>query len=225
MAKPRTAEELFDMAAERKGGAKAFEATFQHPKTSAQLARIKDDRWLSEMSKRVFQAGFNWKVVEGKWPRFEEVFHGFDPHRLSMLSDEELEGFLKADGIVRHGTKIASIRANALFITSLTKEYGSTGKALGGWPTEDYVNLLQLLKKRGSRLGGSTGQYFLRFMGVDGFITSRDVVRALIREGVVDKDPTSKRDLAAVQEAFNAWHEDSGRPMMHLSRILACSIE
>jgi len=54
---------------------------------------------------------------------------------------------------------------------------------------------------------------------------SRDVVRALIRDGVVDRDPTSKRDLDAVQAAFNEWHRQSGRPLMQISRVLACSIE
>ncbi len=62
-------------------------------------------------------------------------------------------------------------------------------------------------------------------MGVDGFVLSRDVVRALIREGVVEKEPTSQRDLARVQEAFDRWRGESGRPMSQISRTLACSIE
>jgi len=41
---------------------------------------------------------------------------------------------------------------------------------------------------------------------------------------VVDKAPTSKRDLAAVQAAFNRWHDESGRPIAQISRTLACSI-
>ena len=84
---------------------------------------------------------------------------------------------------------------------------------------------MQVLKKRGSRLGGATGQYFLRFMGVDSFITGGDVVTALIREGVVDKSPSSQRDLKKVQEAFNTWAAESGRPMAHVSRTLACTVE
>ncbi len=82
-----------------------------------------------------------------------------------------------------------------------------------------------LLKKRASRLGGTSAQYFLRTMGVDGFVLSRDVVRALIREGVVEKEPTSRRDLALVQEAFDHWRGESGRPMTQINRTLACSIE
>ena len=62
-------------------------------------------------------------------------------------------------------------------------------------------------------------------MGVDSFVLSRDVVRALIREGVVEKEPTSQRDLARVQTAFDRWRVETGRPMTQISRILACSIE
>ena len=53
---------------------------------------------------------------------------------------------------------------------------------------------------------------------------SKDVVRALNRAGVVDGNPTSKTDLKAVQGAFNAWHEESGKPYTHMSRILALSV-
>ena len=77
----------------------------------------------------------------------------------------------------------------------------------------------------GSRLGGTSGQYFLRSMGKDSFILSQDVVAALVREGVVDKAATSKRDLAAVQSAFNRWREQSGRSLTEISRVLAMSIE
>ena len=91
--------------------------------------------------------------------------------------------------------------------------------------SEDFAGLLTLIKKRASHLGGTSGQYFLRTMGVDSFVLSKDVVRALIREGVVDKAPTSQRDLAKVQEAFNRWRKQSGRSLSEISRTLACSIE
>ena len=45
-------------------------------------------------------------------------------------------------------------------------------------------------------------------MGKDTFMLSNDVVAALIREGVVDKTPTSKKALAQVQGAFNEWAAD-----------------
>ncbi|MEL6476210.1 MAG: hypothetical protein AAFR17_02695 [Pseudomonadota bacterium] len=50
------------------------------------------------------------------------------------------------------------------------------------------------------------------------------MTKALIREGLVDKTPTSQRDLAAVQAAFNHWADESDRPLAHISRTLACSV-
>ena len=213
------------MAAARKGGVNAFEATLTSPKSPEELAAVPDHRWLSAMSMKVFQAGFNWTVVANKWPRFEEVFDGFDLGRMSMMSDDDMDGYLKADGIIRHGKKLRSIRENAVFLRELAKEHGTAASGFAHWPSDDYVALLWMLKKRASRLGGATAMYFLRSMGVDSFITSRDVGRALIREGVVDKPPSSKRDFDAAQAAFNRWRAESGRPLTHISRTLACSIE
>ena len=81
------------------------------------------------------------------------------------------------------------------------------------------------MRREGSRLGGMTGPFFLREVGRDTFLLTTDVVRALWREKVVKDGATSKRDLAAVQQAFNAWHEESGRPLCQLSRILAFSVD
>lgn len=225
MAEFRDFDALFEIAAARKGGAEAFEATLPKVKTPRQLARIADDRWLSMMARCVFQAGFNWKVVDQKWPGFEEAFDGFDPGRWSMMSDDDLDRLLKDTRVVRHAKKLQSVGDNALFLRDLAAERGTASRFFADWPDEDYVGLLQILKKRGSRLGGATGQYFLRFMGKDSFITGGDVVKALIREGIVDKQPSSQKDLARVQEAFNHWRDQSGRPMAHISRTLACTIE
>lgn len=218
-------DDLYALAASRKGGAAAFEATLTAPKSPKALAAIPDDRWLSAFSKSVFRAGFNWKVVENKWPRFEEVFDGFDIGRMSMMSDDDLDHYLKTDGIIRHAKKILSIRDNAVFLRNLAAEHGSGGSAIAAWPKEDFAGLLWMLKRRASRLGGTTAMYCLRAMGVDSYVLSRDVVRALIREDVVERDPGSKRDLDKVQAAFNHWSAESGRPLNHISRVLACSIE
>jgi len=40
----------------------------------------------------------------------------------------------------------------------------------------------------------------------------------------VDKAPTSKTDRRRVQDAFNQWHGESGWPLAHISKTLACSV-
>ena len=80
---------LYAQAAKRKGGAKALEALLPAPLTKAKLVRIPDDRWLAMMSQCVFQAGFNWQVVENKWPDIEAAFAGFHPRRWTLMSDDD----------------------------------------------------------------------------------------------------------------------------------------
>ena len=218
-------EDLFARAAARKGGPEAFAETLPAIKAPDQIAAIPDDRWLSMMARCVFQAGFNWKVVEAKWPGFEEAFDGFDPRRWRMMSDEDLDRLLGDKRVIRNAAKLVSVGENAVFLSDLATEHGSASAFFAAWPGEDFAGLLELLKKRGSRLGGTSGQYLMRVMGKDGFVLGRDVVTALIREGVVEKSPTSKRDMARVQAAFTHWSAEAGRPMAHVSRTLACTVD
>ncbi len=219
-----TLTSLFEHAARRKGGKAALETQLPAPLAPKQLAAIPDDRWLAMMSKCIFNAGFNWKVVDKKWPGFEEAFAGFNPTRWKYMSDEDFEKLLKDTRIIRHAKKILAVRDNATFLCDLAEAHGSAAKFFADWPSEEYVDLLILLKKRASRMGGNSAQYFLRFMGKDSFILSRDVIAALKREVVINTEPKSQRDLKLVQQAFNQWHEESGRSLTQISKILAFTV-
>ena len=189
------------------------------------LARLADDRVLAEMAKRIFSAGFVWSVIEKKWPGFEAAFLGFEPARLLLQPDEFWEGLAGDKRIVRNPQKIMAVRDNARFVADIAREHGSFGKFLAQWPASDQVGLLDLLGKRGARLGGRTGQYFLRFIGKDCFVTSADAVACLRDAGLdISENPTSKKDLKKIQDQFNAWAEETGLPLTHLSRICAMSI-
>lgn len=196
-----------------------------NPKTPAELGAIPDDRWLAMATRCIFQAGFNWKVIEAKWDGFEEAFEGFDLGRWILSTDDDIAALLSDKRIVRNGAKVSSVPHNARFFGKIAGEHGGVGKWIGDWPTSDLAGLLDALGKGGSRLGAATGQYFLRFMGKDGYILSRDVVAALIREGVIDKPPSSKKAMGEVQEAFNRWADDSGHSYTAISQTLARSID
>jgi 3-methyladenine DNA glycosylase Tag len=212
-------------AEKRKGGAEALARLMPPKPTNETLLELRDDRALAEMTKRVFSAGFAWSVIEAKWPGFEEAFLGFEPARLAFEPDEFWEALTKDARIVRNGPKIASVRLNARFVLDIGKEHGSFGKFLASWPSSDEVALLDALAERGSRLGGNTGQMLLRFLGYDGFVTSKDVVACLRDAGLdVAAEVKSKRDLARVQAQFNAWAKETALPYTHLSRICALSI-
>ena len=219
----RSFAELYEISAQRKGGEAALESLLTRPLSEQELIERPLNVWLDTAAKCVFQAGFNWTVVDRKWPGFEAAFQRFDVHKCAMLSDNDLAGLTSDYRIIRNGQKIRSVRENAVFLLDLIREHGSPGAFFANWPSEDYVGLLETLSRRGSRLGGATGQRFLRWMGVESFILSSHVVMRLKGEGIVDRDPTSRSAMKMVQSAFNEWKAQSGRSLTEISQVLAYS--
>lgn len=218
-------DEILSIAAERKGSFEAVLKDAPQLKTADELAAIPGDRWLSAMARGIFPAGMSWKVVDAKWPGIEEAFYGFDVARVAMMSEDWFDALIKDTRIIRSPPKVRAIQQNAVFIQETEAEAGSFGRKIADWPADDFAGLIEWMKKNGARLGGSTGAYMLRIMGKDGFILSKDVVARLIAEGVIDKAPTSKKAMAAVQTAFNTWAAQSGRGYAQISRVLAQSID
>ncbi|MER8480136.1 DNA-3-methyladenine glycosylase I [Mesorhizobium sp. M1163] len=212
-------------AAKRKGGEAALTSLLGPTPDNAALAKIADDRILSTMAERVFAAGFVWRVIEQKWPGFEEAFLGFEPKRLLFQPDDFWHDLTADKRIVRNPQKIKSVRDNAAFVERVSKEHGSFGKFLADWPAGDQVGLMAYLGKHGSRLGGNTGQYCLRWLEWDAFIVSVDMAAALRDAGLdIAQSPTSKKDLDKIQVQINAWAAETELPHRHISRILAMSI-
>ena len=216
---------IYEHALNRKGSVKTLEASLPQPKSVAELKKVGDDRYLSEMSRRVFRAGLKYSMVDGKWPAFEEVFFGFDPLKLVLMSDEMLENTLQDTRIIRHWGKVKSIRANALMVKELAEAHGSFGRFLADWPVDDIIGLWQLLAKQGRQLGGNSAAAFLRMVGKDTFLLTNDVVAALVAQGIVDKKVTSKAEMRAAQAAFNQWHKESDRPLCQISRLLSYCVD
>ena len=212
-------------AAKRKGGEAVLQSLLGAVPDNQALAKVPDDRILSTMTERIFAAGFVWRVIEQKWPGFEAAFLGFEPKTLLFQPDEFWEGLTRDDRIVRNPQKIKSVRDNAAFVDRVSREHGSFGRFLAAWPADDQVGLMAWLAKQGSRLGGNTGQYLLRWLGWDTFILSNDMVLALRDAGLeIGENPSSKKDLAVIQAQINSWAQESGLPRAHISRILALSI-
>ena len=219
--------EIQALAEKRKGGSKALQSLLltHTPKRTNQLAKLGDDRYLAMMTRCIFNAGFNWKVIEKKWDGFEEAFHGFNPLGLAHMSPEKWDAYVEDKRIVRNWIKIKAVLDNAHFILDIQRDHNSFAQFFADWPVSDQVGLMDYLKKNASRLGGNTGMYFLRFMGKDSFVLSSDVVARLKASGLEIKDqPSSKKDLNACQEAFNYWHEETGLAYTSLSRICGMSI-
>ena len=218
-------DSIFQRAAERKGGTAALEEILPKAASDRTLKGRADSFYLAEMTKCVFRSGFVWQIIEAKWPGFEEAFDGFDVSGCAMLSDEDLERLATDERIVRNAKKIQSVRGNALFVREIRDEHGSFGAWLAAWPRQDFVGLWEELKTRGEPARRADGALLspLCRLGTRRCFP-RMWCKALIGQGVIEKAPTSKKALAAVQAAFNAWHEESGRTYSEISRTLSATI-
>ncbi len=213
---------LYERACERKGGQAAVEAMMPKVASKSNLAKLGADRFLAEFTRKVFQSGFVWRVVDQKWPQFEEMFWGFDVPRLLMMPDDMLERKAQDPAIIRNYNKVKTIRDNAAMIADTERREGkSFGQFIADWPSEDATGLWQYLKREGSRLGGNTGPYALRTLGFDTFLLTADIEGFLRNHEIVDSGISSARAQRAAQTFFNELRNQSGRSLSELSRIVA----
>lgn len=215
---------LHEYALNRCGSRAALEARLPQPVDAATLKAQGDDRYLSLLTRRIFRAGLKHSLVDAKWPAFEEVFFGFDPEKVVLMGGERLERLMQDARLIRHLGKLRSVPINAQMVLDFQRSHGSFGQLLAEWPEQDIVGLWELLTRRGNQLGGLSAQRFLRMAGKDTFLATDDVVAALKAQNILDKAPTAKRDRQKMQEAFNLWQEQSGRPLCQLSVMLALTV-
>jgi 3-methyladenine DNA glycosylase Tag len=218
-------EAIEERARDRVGGVQALAERLPRPRSADELRALPDDRYLSQMSLRIFRAGLRHSVVDARWPAFEEVFMGFEPRRVVAMNDEQMEALLQDRRLIRHWGKLKAVQANAAAIVKLAEEQGGVGAWLAAWPNDNMVGLWADLAKRFSQLGGNSGPYFLRMTGKDTFMLTPSVVSALNHWDAFEGTPKSKGDKAKVQAVFSAWHRASSRPLCQISMILALSVD
>ena len=216
---------ILQRASDRKGGEKELFKRIPTVINQADLIEKDDSQYLSMMTRRVFQAGFVWKVIDAKWNGFNEVFLDFSIEKLMALSTEEWEEKARDIRIVRHLQKVFALRHNVFYVNEISAQNDSYGTFLYEWPNNDLIGLYSHLKKTGKRLGGMTGPYFLSSVGKDCFLLTRDVVHCLQHHDInISDNPSSKKDLNLAQEAFNTFHAETGLTYRQLSTIMAYSI-
>jgi len=103
-------------------------------------------------------------------------------------------GFPATRGSCAMARKSPPCAPTPLSFARIADEHGGFGQFLSQWPRDDEIGLLDFLSRNGTRLGGMTGQYFLRHIGWDAFILSRDVIACLRDAGV---EISEKSDIQA----------------------------
>lgn len=212
---------LQQRAIERKGGVQALSALLVDLDNVVNVSNLTDDRVLSAFTKKVFQSGFVWRVVENKWRNFEDNFFNFNIEKILMMPEEMLERKATDPKIIRNYNKVKTIKANAQMIFEEQQNGHSFSAFLAQWPSNDIIALWTYLKKQGQRLGGNTGPYALRAMGKDTFLLTRDIEAYFRAHNIIDGGIQSKKSLQAIQQSFNAWQQQSGYSLAKLSRLVA----
>jgi len=221
---PLNYQTIYEIACARKGGEHVVESMLPRKRSNKHPRTLGSDRYLAEFTRKIFQSGFVWRVVDQKWPAFEDLFWGFDVERLLMMPDDMLERKAQDKSIIRNFNKVKTIRENAGMIAETERrEDKAFGEFIADWPTTDMVGLWLWLKRQGSRLGGNTGPYALRALGVDTFLLSADVEGFLREHGVIDSGAGSQKALNAAQHFFNDLQQESGRSFVELSRLVSIS--
>ncbi len=225
MATMSSFKSILKSARERAGGEQALAERLPRVKSATELRAMADDRYFSEMSRRIFRAGLKHSLVDAKWPAFEEVFLGFDPRRVRAMPDEALEALLGDARIIRHWGKLKATHANAAAFCEVIEEQGGFGAYLADWEGARVGQLWEDIAKRFSQMGGASAAYFLRMVGKDTFMLSPYVMRGLVARGALAAEPKGKKGREAAQEVFNTWAEETGRPLAELSMILAIATD
>ncbi|MNQ40780.1 DNA-3-methyladenine glycosylase 1 [compost metagenome] len=87
-----------------------------------------------------FQAGLSWITVLKKRQRYREVLFGFDPQRLAVMSDEEIERLMQDPGIIRNLLKLKAARQNAQAWLRLEDPVALLWSFVGGAPKVNHFN-------------------------------------------------------------------------------------
>jgi 3-methyladenine DNA glycosylase Tag len=124
-----------------------------------------DDEYFERMTRSLFQAGLNWKMIDNKWPNFQKAFENFSINKVAKFDDRDLKKLMKDAGIVRNERKIKSTIFNAQQSLALIKEFGSFREYIASFGTK-HPDLQSDLQTRFHHLGESSSRTFLWMSGV-----------------------------------------------------------
>jgi DNA-3-methyladenine glycosylase I len=125
-----------------------------------------DDGYFENMTRVIFQAGLNWKVIDKKWPTTRKAFEQFSISKVACFTDKDVKRLLNDVGIVRNESKVNATIQNAAEFQAIKKDYGSFQKYLDSLDkSNNYSKVVMELTKRFKHLGPSSASLFLYTVG------------------------------------------------------------
>lgn len=119
-----------------------------------------DDGYFEVLAKAIFQVGFNWRIVERKWPDIRRAFHGFRLARVARMDTDEVDRILR-DPRIRNGRKVLAIIEDAQRLQRLTAEYGSVRRYVVALRRRPYAERRKRLVRAFRGVGPTAAFVFL----------------------------------------------------------------
>lgn len=85
----------------------------------------KDNKHFEMLILEGAQAGLSWETILKRRENYRKAFKDFDPQKVAVMTDDELENLLLDPTIIRNRLKIFSTRKNAQVFLKIQQEYGS----------------------------------------------------------------------------------------------------
>jgi DNA-3-methyladenine glycosylase I len=118
------------------------------------------------MTRVIFQAGLNWKVIDKKWPTTVKAFKKFSISKVASFTNKDVERLIKDKGIVRNRNKVCATIQNAVQFQDIKKQHGSFQKYLDSLDkSKNYAAAVNELTKRFKHLGPLSAGTFLYTVG------------------------------------------------------------
>lgn len=71
----------------------------------------------------IFQAGLNWLTMLKKRANFKSAFAGFDPEKIAMFNEADIDRLMNDAGIIRNKNKILAGVHNAVSFMKISEEF------------------------------------------------------------------------------------------------------
>jgi hypothetical protein len=123
------------------------------------IAPRSDADYFEVMTRAVFQAGVKWKQIASQWDAYRDAFSGFDPMRVALYGELDLESVLATPGILRMRKKVHATIANARALLEAAREHGTFANYLRSF--NSYEALAKDFKRRFALMGDMNVWYFL----------------------------------------------------------------
>jgi len=127
-----------------------------------------DNAYFENMTRVIFLAGLNWKMIDKKWPNFKKAFQDFSIDKVAKYGEEEIGRLMNDATIVRNQAKISATVSNAKQFLEMKKKHRSFAQYLESLDkSQNYKFVIKELGKKFSRIGPSSARIFLYSIGED----------------------------------------------------------